>query len=97
MLISQFDQLVPGQRLIQGGREFEIVKKVQGKLIGPYFLPMTFGGYLFTLKTKIAGSSVLCTVTSDLGDPENDQDWINGCDTLGRVWSPGESGDLTSE
>lgn len=95
MLISQFDRLVPGQKLIQDGREFEIVKKVQGKLIGPYFLPTQFGGYLFTLKTKIAGSSVLCTITSDLGDPESDEDWISACQTIGKVWKSGESGDLS--
>ena len=100
MLINQFNRLVPGQRIIDStGRELQIVQKEQGKQIGPYFLPVTFGGYQFTMKTKIAGQSVLCTTTTDRGDPDFSEceDWISACQTLGKVWESGDSGDLTSE
>ena len=91
MLTSQFNRLVPGQRLIQGGREYEIVKK------DPVIDTFYPGGHEFTLKTRICRQTVFCTATTDRGDPdyESENDFIFACETLGRVWQPGESGDLS--
>lgn len=98
MQVSKFNRLVPGQKLIHKGKEYEIVKKEQGKRIGPVFLPVTFGGYEWTLKTRIAGQIVYCTTTTDTGDPDfqDERDhFILPCDTLGKVWESGDSGDLS--
>ena len=91
MLINQFNNLRPGQT-IEDSEEcrLKIVKKEQGKRIGPVFLPVTFGGYEYTMKTEIAGSPVFCTATTDRGDPDftECEEWIAGCeivDTLGEI------------